>query len=225
VTPVTAAVAAKHSSPATGARTGTDRRLLGWLFTTTALASMAGLFAIAHWQYWRRTGDPKGASFACEEILVVAVAIARRRPNEVSRRVSDWVVALLGSFAVLMLRPGGHAVLGLTGLWVSIQVVGAACAIVCLARLGRSFGVVAANRGVKNSGPYRLVRHPLYASYVVAMLGYLLAAPTGWNLAVSVVALGAQFRRIAAEETVLARNDAYRAYMSVVRWRLIPHVF
>jgi len=222
---MTAAIRVAPPSPATGAPERTGRELAGWLFTTTALASMAGLFALAHWQYWRRTGDPKGASFACEELLVVAVAIARRRPSDVSHRVSDWAVALLGSFAVLMLRPGGEAVLGLTGLWVAIQVAGAAAAIVCLARLGRSFGVVAANRGVKRTGPYGLVRHPLYASYVVAMLGYLLAAPTTWNVAVFAVAVGAQFRRIAAEETVLARNEAYRAYMSAVRWRLVPGVY
>ena len=193
--------------------------------TTTALASLAGLFALAHWQYWRRTGDPKGASFACEELLVVAVAVARRRPSDVSHRVSDWFVALAGSLAVLTLRPGGEAVLGLTAVWVAIQLVGAASAIACLLKLGRSFGVVAANRGLKHTGPYRVVRHPLYASYGLAMLGYLLAAPTMWNVAVFVLAVGFQFRRIAAEETVLARDQDYRSYMSVVRWRLVPRVF
>jgi protein-S-isoprenylcysteine O-methyltransferase Ste14 len=221
---MTTAIATTDLSPATGRR-AEDRRLLGWLFTTTALASLAGLFALAHWQYWRRTGDPKGASFALEELVVVAVAVARRRPRDVSHRVSDWIFALLGSFAVLMLRPGGDAVLGLTGLWVAIQVLGAAAAIVCLARLGRSFGMVAADRGVKRSGPYRVVRHPLYASYFVAMTGYLLAAPTWWNGAVFLVAVGSQLRRIAAEESVLGRSQAYREYVSVVRWRLIPGVF
>jgi protein-S-isoprenylcysteine O-methyltransferase Ste14 len=222
---MTTASAAVRSAPATGARGPRDRRLAGWFVTTTALASLAGLFALAHWQYWRRTGDPKGASFALEELVVVVVAITRRQPIDCSRRVSDWVVALLGSFAVLMLRPGGHAILGLTGLWIAIQLCGAAGAIACLARLGRSFGVVAADRGVKQNGPYRVVRHPLYASYVVAMLGYLLAAPTVWNGAIFGIAIGAQFRRIAAEESVLARNDAYRSYMSTVRWRLVPGVF
>lgn len=206
-------------------RAAHDRRLVGWLFTTTALASMSGLFALAHWQYWRRTGDPKGASFALEELVVVTMAIARRRPSDVSYRVADWVFALLGSLAVLLLRPGGDAVFGLSWLFVAIQLAGAAGAIVCLVRLGRSFGMVAANRGVQLDGPYRVVRHPLYASYFVAMAGYLLAAPTVWNVAVCAVAVGAQLRRITAEERVLARNDDYRSYMSAVRWRLVPGVF
>ena len=222
---MTTAISAEQTSPCDRRRAAHDRRFVGWLFTTTALASMSGLFALAHWQYWRRTGDPKGASFALEELVVVAMAVARRRPNDVSYRVSDWAFALLGSLAVLLLRPGGHAVYGLTGLCVAIQLAGAVAAIVCLTRLGRSFGMVAANRGVQNAGPYRVVRHPLYASYFVAMTGYLLAAPTWWNVGVCVVAVGAQLRRITAEESVLARNEDYRTYMSAVRWRLVPGVF
>jgi protein-S-isoprenylcysteine O-methyltransferase Ste14 len=201
------------------------RARLGWLVTTTAFVSVSSLFAFAHWQYWRRTGDPKGVSFALEELVVVAVALARRRPSDVSYRVSDWFAALLGTFSALMLRPGSEAVLGLDGLWLAMQLLGAAGAIICLARLGRRFGVVAADRGVQHAGPYRVVRHPLYASYFVAMTGYLLAAPTLWNAAVCLVAVGAQLRRITAEECVLARNEAYRSYMSAVRWRLVPGVF
>ena len=222
---MTTAMTAAPSAPAIRRPASGFRALLGWLLTTTAFVSISALFAFAHWQYWRRTGDPKGFSFAFEELVVVAVAVARRRPSEVSYRVSDWLIALLGTFSALMLRPGGDAVLGLTGCWVAIQVVGGAAAIICLARLGRSFGVVAADRGVKHTGPYGWVRHPLYASYFVAMTGYLLAAPTWWNGAVFLVALGSQLRRIAAEESVLGRGEAYREYMSVVRWRLIPGVF
>ena len=216
---------APAASRAVSGRARRYRVRLGWLITTTAFVSISGLFALAHWQYWRRTGDPKGASFAIEELVVVGVALVRRRPRDVSYRVADWLIALLGTFSALVLRPGGHAVLGLTGLWAALQLAGASCAIVCLVRLGRSFGVVAANRGVQLDGPYRVVRHPLYASYFVAMAGYLLAAPTVWNVAVCAVAVGAQLRRITAEERVLARNDDYRSYMSAVRWRLVPGVF
>jgi hypothetical protein len=33
-------------------------------------------------------------------------------------------------------------------------------------RLGRSFGIVATNRGIQTGGLYRIVRHPIYAAYV-----------------------------------------------------------
>jgi protein-S-isoprenylcysteine O-methyltransferase Ste14 len=58
----------------------------------------------------------------------------------------------------------------------------------------------------------------------VATIGYLVSAPTVWNLAVVAVALGAQLRRITAEEAVLTESSEYREYAQRVPWRLIPGV-
>ena len=91
--------------------------------------------------------------------------------------------------------------------------------------LRRSFGVVAANRGVKASGPYRLVRHPMYAGYALTHVGFLLAGPTLWNLAIYGATLAIAVRRIIAEERVLRRDSAYRALADRVRYRLLPFVF
>jgi protein-S-isoprenylcysteine O-methyltransferase Ste14 len=197
---------------------------LGWLISTTALISVTMLFALAHWQHWRRTGAPTGVCFAAQEIAIVGVALVRRRPFEISRRAGDWVSALIGGYAVLLLRPGGHAAGAFAQLGTALQIIGAAVAALCLLELGRSFGVVAANRGVKSRGPYGVVRHPIYAAYVVATAGYLCSAPTWWNAGVVVVAIAAQCRRIAAEEAVLYRSAEYRAYVQQVPWRLIPRV-
>jgi protein-S-isoprenylcysteine O-methyltransferase Ste14 len=91
--------------------------------------------------------------------------------------------------------------------------------------LRRSFGVVAANRGVKASGPYRLVRHPMYAGYILTQLGFLLAAPVLWNLLVYAVLWSFQVLRIRAEERVLRQDPAYQALAGQVRWRLIPGLY
>jgi protein-S-isoprenylcysteine O-methyltransferase Ste14 len=209
----------------TRVRSRSCRRIdLGWLLSTTALVSVTMLFALAHWQHWRRTGSPTGMCFAAQEIAIVGVALVRRRPLEVSRRAGDWVSALIGGYAVLLLRPGGHAPEALAQLGSALQVVGAIVAAVCLFQLGRSFGVVAANRGVKSRGPYGVVRHPIYAAYLVATTGYLCSAPTWWNAGIVAVAVAAQCRRIAAEEAVLSRSEEYRAYTQQVPWRLIPRV-
>ena len=47
--------------------------------------------------------------------------------------------------------------------------------------LGRAFGIVAANRGVKVLGPYCLVRPPMYAGYTLTQFGFLLAMPSRLN--------------------------------------------
>jgi hypothetical protein len=125
------------------------RALLGWLATTTLLVAVTALFALAHWQHWRRTGDFKGMVFAAQELVVVVIALARRRPSAVSHRPADWVVAIIGSYAVLLLRPGGTASASAALLGTGMQIAGAIAACVCLFELGRSFGVVAANRGIK----------------------------------------------------------------------------
>jgi protein-S-isoprenylcysteine O-methyltransferase Ste14 len=101
---------------------------------------------------------------------------------------------------------------------VSIQVMGKMY-------LGRSFGIIAANRGVKVSGPYRVVRHPIYAGYTMTHIGFLLYYPCWQNLILYTVALGLQIVRILKEERVLSEDPAYRELMQTTRYRLLPGVF
>jgi protein-S-isoprenylcysteine O-methyltransferase Ste14 len=72
------------------------------------------------------------------------------------------------------------------------------------------------------SGAYRLLRHPLYASYVLAGIGYLVQSPRLWNVAVLIAVWGCQIVRIASEEKLLGTDAAYRAYVMRTRWRVIP---
>jgi len=91
--------------------------------------------------------------------------------------------------------------------------------------LGRSFGLTPANRGIVCRGLYRVVRHPIYLGYLITHLGFLLANPSGWNIAMLVVADVALTFRAICEEQTLAQDPEYRLYMDRVRWRLIPAVF
>jgi protein-S-isoprenylcysteine O-methyltransferase Ste14 len=91
--------------------------------------------------------------------------------------------------------------------------------------LGRSFGVVAANRGLKVNGPYRLVRHPIYFAHFVTTSGFLVANFSPWNAALFAVFAVCQVARIWAEERVLSATADYAAYSAQVRWRLIPGLF
>ena len=55
-----------------------------------------------------------------------------------------------------------------------------ACSIIIAGKLtlGRSFGLMPANRGVVSSGIYRFVRHPIYAGYLITHVAFLAAHPT-----------------------------------------------
>ena len=90
--------------------------------------------------------------------------------------------------------------------------------------LRRSFGVVAADRGVKASGAYRYVRHPMYLGYMICHVGYLMIAPCYWNAVVYALTWSLLIMRIIAEERVLRENAEYTAYMEKVPHRIIPFI-
>jgi protein-S-isoprenylcysteine O-methyltransferase Ste14 len=91
--------------------------------------------------------------------------------------------------------------------------------------LGRSMGCVAANRGLKFYGPYRFVRHPMYAGYLIIDVAFVLMNPSDWNCGIYALCYAAQIPRLLAEERLLSQDSQYKEYRADVRYRLIPGVF
>jgi protein-S-isoprenylcysteine O-methyltransferase Ste14 len=75
------------------------------------------------------------------------------------------------------------------------------------------------------TGFYRLVRHPIYAGYVVTHAAFCLAHPTFWNLAVFIVADVTLLVRAGLEERTLALDEEYVRYRQKVRWRVVPGLY
>jgi protein-S-isoprenylcysteine O-methyltransferase Ste14 len=88
-----------------------------------------------------------------------------------------------------------------------------------------SFGMAPANRGLKVTGPYRIVRHPIYAAYLIGQLGFFLLNPSLYNAAVYGVGLGLQILRITAEERVLAHDEGFAGFRAATPYRLIPGIY
>jgi len=84
---------------------------------------------------------------------------------------------------------------------------------------------MAANRGVKRHGPYRLIRHPMYLGYAVTQIGFALLNPVWSNFLIYGAAFGLQIFRLKAEEGLLVQDPIYAAYMQRVRYRLAPGLF
>src|SRR4030095_5085352 len=84
-----------------------------------------------------------------------------------------------------------------------IVIVAACLSLASLLSLGRSFGIRPALRTLAMNGPYRLLRHPMYLSYVLADIGYNLDE---WNAGTVLLVLTgwvAMVYRIRAEEQLL----------------------
>jgi protein-S-isoprenylcysteine O-methyltransferase Ste14 len=90
--------------------------------------------------------------------------------------------------------------------------------------LGRCFGVLPEARGLVTSGPYSVVRHPVYLGELGACAGLVLAAPTYWNLGVAAVFAAAQAVRMRLEERALTEEfPEYESYAAATP-RLVPRV-
>ena len=189
---------------------------------------LALLFGFLTWSIvgeFYRNGRPTDLLLVLSEGSALAFVLLRRRTEDVSRRPADWLLALVGTAGPLLARPADAVALAPPVAVFLLMLVGFVVQISAKLTLRRSFGIVAANRGVKVRGPYRLVRHPMYAGYMMTHVGFMLAHPTGWNLAVYVTAFAFQIGRILAEERLLSQDVAYRNFSLVVPYRLIPRVF
>ena len=179
-------------------------------------------FTTIHVLTFIQTGRVVGIGLAATELLTAALFVVRRTPMATSTRPSDWAVALVGSFGSLLARPGGEHSAASDAVGLALQAVGVVVVALVLLAMGRSFGVVAANRGIVTSGPYRVVRHPLYAAYLIEQSGYLLQSFRLWNIALFLVVWACQIARIRAEERVLDGDPTYRVFRDSTRARLVP---
>jgi protein-S-isoprenylcysteine O-methyltransferase Ste14 len=165
-----------------------------------------------------------GLQFAAECFLLVLILI--RRPSAtLSRDPLDWLFGLAGSLAPLLTVPNSLDPVIPPPMCFAMIVLGIFVQVSAKVILGLSFGVVAANRGVKVLGPYRLIRHPMYAGYTLTHIGLWLAMPSLRNAIFYSCALALQIIRIHREERVLTLDPAYRNFAARVRYRLLPGVF
>lgn len=190
-------------------------------------AALVGLFAIFAFAQSRLVFDGvyRNIPFAVENSLLVILFLTRRRSAETSTKPFDWAVAAIASWLPFAYQAQHsidttQAVIGTT-----LQVTGLSMAIIAFGFLGRSIGIVAADRGLKTGGVYRIVRHPAYAAHVTTGAGFLVANPHWINAAIWVTVFACQIARIHAEERLLSRRTDYARYSERVRWRLVPGVY
>jgi protein-S-isoprenylcysteine O-methyltransferase Ste14 len=196
----------------------------GRIVLSVALAVLWLFFAWSSIGAWRENGRPSGLGAVALELLLVVLFIVRRAPKTSSQVPLDWLVTI-GAFAVLAARPISGDPTLVSWVGEGVQFIGLAGAVWSLLALGRSFGIVPANRGLRTGGPYGLVRHPLYAFYFVSWIGYVLENPAARNILVFSAAVVFQLLRMHREELFLGRDTAYQAYCSAVRYRVLPRVY
>ena len=210
-----------------------------------ALAMGALIFVPAgtldYWQAWLFVGCYFGAS------VVVSLWLMRNDPALLEPRMRGgplaegernqkiiMTITSIGFVALLVVpgldrrfgwshMPGVIAVVGdvllLTGWWGILQVFRANTYAAATIQ-------VAAGQTVISTGPYGVVRHPMYAAALLMLLGIPVALGSWWGVLVFAAIIPALAWRLLDEERVLVRGlDGYPAYKRKVRWRMIPHIW
>jgi len=200
------------------------RNLFHWPvnFVIAFLWSRLVMASLAHWNAHH---DPMQLGVLIHNTLLMLFFLTRRKSVRTSTLFRDWAVPALTMASAMLLRPVDTfegVLLTLSGY---IQYIGIAGMIFSLMSLGRSFGIVPANRRVVSSGAYRFVRHPLYLSEIIFYTGFFLGNVTLNNFMLIVFLLAGQLWRSLSEEQLLSRDANYQAYAARVRFRFLPGVF
>lgn len=157
--------------------------------------------------------------------VVIAVLSMVRVPPRVARVDLEAFAATAAMLAMPALMRRGVASAGFLQLCaVSLELMGTALSQVARIFMGRRFGVLPANRGIVSHGPFRVIRHPIYAGWLMLSAGYALAYPSWRNFAILLVTLPAALWRIHIEEELLLDDPEYRVYRDRVRFMLIPRM-
>jgi protein-S-isoprenylcysteine O-methyltransferase Ste14 len=159
---------------------------------------------------------------------VAMVLFVTRR--DASRVGNFWegVLAVSGTFVVTLLLIVANNDEGMTlGPGASpvatiVQCIGIAGWAVSLLALGRSLGIAPADRGLVRHGPYRFIRHPIYAFEALFFVGWVINVRTVEAAIIVAVWAVLQIGRIIREERIIG---GYDEYSKQVRWRLIPLVW
>jgi protein-S-isoprenylcysteine O-methyltransferase Ste14 len=160
----------------------------------------------------------------CASEMLGVVLIIIRKPAAVRVHAVAILAAFCGTALPLLVRPGGTPLVPVIASTVCMT-AGLVLTVASKVYLNRSFGLIAANRGVKSGGPYRFVRHPMYLGYFVSQLGFLAANLSAANVLVYIAAWSFQLLRIAEEESVLRLDESYVRFTHRVRNRVIPGVY
>jgi protein-S-isoprenylcysteine O-methyltransferase Ste14 len=163
--------------------------------------------------------------------IPVFIYIGRPAPRSRDGRILPRVAGLAGTVMLLVVGalPEGVALYlpppWVGGLSTTVSVIAFSLAVYGLLYLRRSLSIIPEVRRLVTGGPYRLVRHPLYAAEILAAIAFVIVNPGALPVAILAPFIATQLLRSRFEERLL--TEAYPEYVDYARHtrRLIPFVW
>jgi protein-S-isoprenylcysteine O-methyltransferase Ste14 len=199
------------------------------------------VLSVTYWQGWLYWGE----FFIC--MLATTLYFLQRNPALVERRMRagptaeqrprQKLIQLLASislFATIVISALDHR-FGWSVIPSSVVIFGdflfvLGFVMVFFVMRENSFAAatirVEANQPVVSTGPYAIVRHPMYAGAFPIFFATPIALGSWWGLLPACLVGGAIVWRLLDEELYLDCNlPGYQDYRQKVRWRLLPWVW
>ena len=218
-------VAVSLQAPYAVAASRLDAERISDIVSRAVIIVLFSFMAVRFGADFLQTGRLTNLLLLISEMLVVALTVLRRAAASVDRSTRARLLTTVSLLGPPLVKPVQMIPLLPAAITVTASVIGLAIVIAGKVTLGRSFGLMPANRGIVSSGVYRLVRHPIYLGYLITHVAFVVANPTAWNVAILVVGDAALLLRAVCEEQTLARDAQYREYQQVVRWKVCPGLF
>jgi protein-S-isoprenylcysteine O-methyltransferase Ste14 len=160
--------------------------------------------------------------------LIVSTTIFRLKPILSAEGIEPRLTALAGTFLLGLLAhtpPAAPVAPAVVALAFGLIAAGFLLSAYVLVWLGRSFSIMAEARRLVTSGPYAIVRHPLYLTEELAVIGVIILNFSLAAALLGIVHWALQLRRMYNEERVLrAAFPDYEGYAGVTP-KIIPRLF
>lgn len=214
---------------------------LALLACVMALLLFVPANTVHYWQAWVYLSIFTGAS------ALTTLYLIRKDPALLERRMSGgpmaekepaqkfiMLCASIGFIALLVVpaldRRFGWSTVPLDGVIAGDALVAIGFYLISLVYRENTFTSatieIAENQRVISTGPYAVVRHPMYASGSLYLLGTPLALGSYWGFLPIAAMMPFLIWRLIDEERFLARNlPGYSEYQKRIRYRLVPFVW
>jgi protein-S-isoprenylcysteine O-methyltransferase Ste14 len=214
---------------------------LGSFLPVLAIAVLLAAGTIFYWQAWIFLAIFSAASIAVTgylmqhdpQLLERRIYAGPRSEKQIRQQIIQ-ALAFISFFAILLFPAFDHrfgwsavpAYIALAG----DALVGLGFLIVFLVFKENTFASaiieVDAGQKVISTGPYSMVRHPMYSGALILLLGIPLALGSWWGLLMVVPITIVIIWRLFEEEKYLSSNlPGYSAYRAKTRYRLIPWIY
>jgi protein-S-isoprenylcysteine O-methyltransferase Ste14 len=159
--------------------------------------------------------------------MIIAVFFIRHLPVTKTQGIVPRITAIAASNAQLafFLLPRARLPIPTEIISAALISVGAMASVWILFRLRNAFSILPQARALITTGPYRRIRHPLYAAEGIASIGLMLQFSQPWSAAITLIGFACQILRMHYEEQVLGATFPEYSPYKTQTYRLVPGLY